>query len=308
MSVNLGYCCISMKINENLSKDDQICVNRSMKKNTFQEKGLNYVSEKTILNLKDLQKILRFNLRHNILLYRMSSDMFPWFTEYDIEKMPKFNIIRKLMEDTGKFILDNNMRTGFHPAHHLVLNSENDNVVKNSVIEFDKHSQLLDLMQLPQNTYYYVNVHLNSSKPNLDESSKRFCNNFNLLSDSSKKRITVENDDKQALYTIQDLHRLIHLKTGIPIVADSLHWKCHNNKHSWHDSLHLAASTWNNVKQLCHHSNSKKLYEDGKTTLQSHTDFMYEKFDNCSLDVDVELECKMKDVALFKYKRDFVNL
>jgi UV DNA damage endonuclease len=215
-------------------------------------------------------------------------------------------VIKKLLEDIGKFILDNNMRCGFHPGHHLVLNSENDNVVINSIIEFDKHSQIMDLMQLPQNTYYYVNVHLNSSKPNLEESSLRFCNNFKLLSDSSKKRITVENDDKQALYTIQDLHRLIHLKTGIPIVADSLHWKCHNDDFSWEDSLKLATSTWGIIKPLCHHSNSRKLYEDNTATLQSHTDYFYEKFEDCGLDVDVELECKMKDIALFKYKRDYI--
>lgn len=41
----IGYCCISIGINEGKSKKDQIMVNRGMVRHTFDLKGLSYVSE-----------------------------------------------------------------------------------------------------------------------------------------------------------------------------------------------------------------------------------------------------------------------
>ena len=119
--------------------------------------------------------------------------------------------------------------------------------------------------------------------------------------------MTVENDDKGAQYTVQDLYRLVHQQIGIPIIADSLHHACHSGGYSWEDSFKLAVSTWGDIKPLCHHSSSKKLHEDASTTVQTHTDFLYEPFQNFGIDVDIELECKMKDVALFKYRNDYIK-
>lgn len=303
--MNIGYCCISVGINEGLKKKDYISVNRGMIKRTFEAKGLDYVSELVILNLNDCLNILQYNLDNDILVYRMSSDMFPWFTHYEITSLPNFDEIKFLLEKIGEFVIGNNMRVGFHPGPFVVLASENPAVVEKSIDELNKHAQLLDLMKLPINNYYGINIHLNTTKPTLEEAAQRFCDNFQRLSESTKKRLTIENDDKPAQYTVQHLYELVHKNIGIPIVADSLHHYCHNNGYSWEDSFKLAISTWN-VKPLCHHSSSKKINEDVTTTIQSHTDFLYEEFDNFGVDVDVELECKMKDVALFKYREDFI--
>ena len=50
---------------------------------------------------------------------------------------------------------------------------------------------------------------------------------------------------------------------------------------------------------------NKKAMEDEKVILSAHADFLYESFDSCGFDVDIELECKQKDVALVKYLKDF---
>jgi UV DNA damage endonuclease len=306
MSVNIGYCCICLKINEDLKKKDQISVNRGMVKKTFEAKGLAYVSELAILNLKDCLKILKYNVKNDIKVYRMSSEMFPWFTHYNFEDLPNWNKIQDLLKQIGNFVLENKMRVGFHPGPFVVLASENLDVVQKSIDELNKHSQMLDLMGLPVNTYYSVNIHLNTTKPTLEEAAQRFCNSFWLLNDSTKKRLTVENDDKGAQYTVQDLYRLVHTQIGIPIIADSLHFSCHTGGFIWEESFKLAVSSWGDIKPLCHHSSSKKLHEDATTTIQTHTDFLYEKFENFGIDVDIELECKMKDVALFKYRNDYL--
>ena len=71
---NIGYCCIPLGCNIDKPKKDQLLVNRSMIRKTFDAKGLSYVSELIILNLKDTLKVLDWNLKNNIYIYRMSSD------------------------------------------------------------------------------------------------------------------------------------------------------------------------------------------------------------------------------------------
>ena len=50
----------------------------------------------------------------------------------------------------------------------------------------------------------------------------RFCKNFENLSPSVQGRLTVENDDKESMYSVKDL-MYIHERIGIPIVFDYHH-------------------------------------------------------------------------------------
>jgi UV DNA damage endonuclease len=306
--MNIGYCCIAVGINEGLKKKDFISVNRKMTQKTFNEKGLTYVSELAILNLKDCLRVLKYNLRNNILVYRMSSDMFPWFTHYNFTDLPNWDKMVIIMREIGDFVLENNIRVGFHPGPYCVIASEKEHVAANSIDELNKHAEMLDYMGLPINHFYSINIHLNTTQPTLEESAERFCNRFQLLSDSAKSRLTVENDDKLAQFTVQDLYRMVHSVIGIPIIADSLHHFCHSGGYTWEETFKLALTTWGDIKPLCHHSSSRKLHEEkdnSKVTIQTHSDFLYEPFINFDIDVDVELECKMKDIALLKYRKQW---
>lgn len=307
MKKNIGYCCINLSINTGKKKKDFISVNRGMVKKTFESKGLGYVSELAIQNIKDLKKILEWNVKNNIYVYRMSSDMLPCLGFYKIEDLPKFDIIKSILRDCGDFAKRNSMRLSFHPSHFCVLGSEKEVVVNNTIDELDKHAELMDLMGLDQSTYYPINIHLNVTTPSHELAAERFCKNFERLKDSTKSRLTIENDDKPSQYSVRMLYDLVHSKIGIPIVVDSLHYSCHSDNMSWEDTLKLGLSTWK-TKPICHHSSSKKLHEDEKVILSAHADFLYESFDFCGFELDIELECKQKDLALVKYRKDYINI
>ena len=81
MPVNLGYACINTELNSRKG-DDRITTNRSMIKRTFQEKGLEYTSELVLQNVADLYSIIEWNEQNNIKFFRLSSEMFPWASEY----------------------------------------------------------------------------------------------------------------------------------------------------------------------------------------------------------------------------------
>lgn len=302
---NIGYCCINLSINEDdRKKKDYIKVNRGMIKKTFQERGLNYVSELVIENLKDTIKILYWNINKNILIYRMSSDIFPWLTEYKIEDLPNFNEIKNILKEIGNIIKKNNLRVSFHPSHFNVLGSLNENVVKKTIHELNFTSSIFDYMELEKTTYYPINIHVNNTKPNHKESANRFCENFKLLNNTTKSRLTIENDDGKNKFSTKMLYELIYKKINIPIVFDFHHFLYGPQDQDIEESLKLSLSTWK-TKPMTHMSSSKFL-ENSSSKATAHADYIYEKipyFDKYNF--DCEIEAKSKDKAVVKYIKDY---
>ena len=302
---NIGYCCIPMGCNLDKKKKDHIQVNRSMVRKTFDAKGLPYVSELVILNLIDTLKVLDWNIKNNIYVYRLSSDSFPWMSEYKFSDLPNFTRIEKLLVDIGNKIKSNNIRVSYHPGPFNVLASENPSVVTKTISELDKHAELMDLMQLDKTTYYPINIHINTTKPTRELAAQRFCDNFSLLSDSCKSRLTVENDDAVNQYSVKMLYDTVYKVIGIPIVFDQHHFNYGPQDQTMEEALKLALSTWN-TKALTHMSSSKKI-EDEKGLATAHADYIYEKIETFGLEFDIEIEAKAKDLAVIKYRRDYAS-
>ena len=68
--MNLGYACINLTLYKKIPK---ITTNRGMIKKTFLERGLEYAGDLSILNLKDLLSILKWNVKLSISFFRVSS-------------------------------------------------------------------------------------------------------------------------------------------------------------------------------------------------------------------------------------------
>jgi UV DNA damage endonuclease len=301
----LGYCCINLSLSDGVSKKERVGVNRSMTKKTFEEKGIEYVSELVLLNVKDLRKILIWNSEMGIKMYRMSSDMFPWMSEYEIEDLPDFAEILEMLQECGELAKSTGQRITFHPSPYGVLASLNENVVEKAIKELEQHAQIMDLMGLERSLQYPINIHVNTTKPSKEEAAERFCKNFGLLSESVQKRLVVEIDDKKSQYTSVDLYEMIYKKIGIPVTFDYLHNLCNPPELSEKDSLFLCLSTWpEDISPLTHYSESRKLFEDKSSKELAHTDWIYSKIETYGRNFDTELEVKMKDKALLKYLKE----
>lgn len=300
--MNLGYCCINLSLNLNRKKADHILVNRGMIKKTFESKGLNYVYQLAMENLDDLSKILHWNVENKIYVYRMSSDMFPCLGFYKLEDLPNFNIIQSKLITIGNYIKDNKIRVSFHPSHFCIIASQKKAVVDNAIDELNKHAQIMDLMGLEKSTYYPINIHIGTTKPSLEEAADKFNQNYQLLSDSCKSRLTVENDDSPNQYSVKKLYDLVYKKIGIPIVFDQHHFNYGPQDQTMKEALELALSTWKTTA-LTHMSSSKLNESSGVKT--AHGDFIYDRIQNFGHDFDVEIEAKSKDLAVLKYKKEF---
>lgn len=302
MTVNLGYACI----NETLKKQKISC-NRGMIKRTFQAKGIAYASELALANVTDLKKIIEWNNANGISVYRMTSCLFPWFSEYDIFDMPDIDAIADIMAEAGKIAMDAGQRLSFHPGPFNCLGSHNEKVVLKTIAELDAHDAQMDLMGLPNSPQAKINIHIGGAYGEHDKALARFCDNFKRLAPTTQARLTVENDDRQSMFSTKMLYDGVSRHIGVPIVFDSHHHDLGPQDLDYHDAFHLARQTWidRGVKQQCHHSNSRKDYEDPSVKATAHSDWYYTPFEAYDKDVDVVLECKKKELALFKYREDF---
>ena len=111
--MRLGYACINV-----LLAESKITVNRSMGKKTFLTKDVAYASELALKNVAALEKITDWHIRHVSLLYRMSSDMFPWMSEYELAELPDYPEIKEILSKTGQKALASGLRLTFQRAGH----------------------------------------------------------------------------------------------------------------------------------------------------------------------------------------------
>ena len=288
--MNLGYACINMSLGK------KVTTNRTMIKRTFLEKGLDYVSDCVIQNVADLEKIIDWNEQNGIKMYRMSSDMMPWATEYDFTQLKDWNEIAIILKRCGEKATKYGQRLTFHPGPFNVLVSPKEAVVQNTINDLEVHGKLMDAMGLSKTHWNKINIHCNGVYGDKKSAMDRFINNFARLSNSVKSRLTIENDDKASMYSVKDL-MYIHNAIKIPIVFDYHHHTFNTGDLSEQEALELAMSTWpKGITPAVHYSESKM-----GSKPQAHSDYIERIPETYGNVVDIMVEAKQKDLAILKF-------
>lgn len=305
MIKNLGYACINMHLQKS-----KISTNRGMKRATFDAKGLQYVSELALKNVLDLEKILHWNELNNIRFFRMSSDIFPWFSEYKFTDLPNHSEIQTVMSRIGKYIQEHNHRITAHPGPFNLLASPNESVVIKTLIELENHSTVFDLLGLSESPYNKINIHVGATYNDKVTAASTWVRNSKRLSKGCLSRLTVENDDKASMWSVRELYDMIHCESGVPIVFDYHHHSFCTGDLSEYNALKLAASTWpTNITPVVHYSESKALHlNDSSIKLQAHSDFINGPIETYDIAVDVMIEAKAKEQALLKFRKNLENI
>ena len=220
--MNIGYACQHSELSK-LGKGKRVTMNRSCIRRTFDDKGVDYISELTLKNALDLEKLLYWNERHGIKFFRLSSDICPWASEFDMNTMKDIKQIKQVLSRAGAYAHSRGHRLTSHPGQFNVLCSPTPRVVERSIIDLTIHGTVFDWLGLPRSPYAKINIHLGGAYGDKESAMERFCESFKRLPDSVKTRLTVENDDKASMYSVKDLYEGVHKKIGIPIVSDYHH-------------------------------------------------------------------------------------
>ncbi len=296
----MGYACINMQLS---NQKPRVYTGRSMIKRTFKSKGINYASELGLQNCKDLLEIIKWNHDNGFNFFRITSNLFPWCSEYKLSDMPDYDEICDVLSEAGSYATANDIRITCHPGPFNVLTSPHEHVVENCINDLTTHGEVFDLMNLSRTPYNKINIHIGGAYGDKVSSMERFCENFHRLPDSVKSRLTVENDDKASMYSVVDLYEGVYCKIGIPIVFDYHHHRFCTGGLTEEDALEVAISTWNNITPVVHYSESRNIeQEDNKIRPQAHSDYVYDYIDTYGNRVDIMVEAKAKELAVLKYK------
>ena len=297
--MNLGYACINMTLG---GQKPKITTNRSMIKKTFIDRGIDYAGELSLLNSRDLCEIVKWNVENGINFFRISSDIFPWASEYNIEDLPQYQRIKTVLSSCGNYARENGIRLTSHPGPFNVLVSPREHVVQNTITDLTNHGKVFDLLGLDRTPYNKINIHCNGVYGDKQSAMDRFCKNFELLPESVQTRLTVENDDKATMYSVKDL-MYIHERIGIPIVFDYHHHKFCTGDMTEQQALELAISTWpKGITPVVHYSESKALHEsNNKLKPQAHSDYIKETPNTYGNKVDIMVEAKAKELSILPY-------
>jgi UV DNA damage endonuclease len=289
MEPSLGYACINLTLAE-----QGVTTNRGMIRRTFLEKGIAYASELALSNVQALVKILKWNVRQGIPLFRITSELFPWASEYELDAMPHFSQIQNLLLEAGTLPV----RVSTHPGPFNKL-AGSGATLANTIRDLSIHAQLFDLMGLEPSHENKINIHVGGAYGDKSETLKRFADNYLALPDNIRKRLTVENDDKPGLFAVTDLMAL-HEACGIPIVFDYFHHSLHPGGLGEAEAFGLAYSTWD-LMPTFHYSSSRRDLEEPAARKEAHADWIHERVNTYGKPVGIMFEAKMKELSLLKY-------
>ena len=297
----MGYACINMQLS---NQKPRIYTGRSMIKRTFKSKGIKYASELGLQNTKDLFEIIKWNKENGFDFFRITSNLFPWCSEYKLEDMPDHWEIAGILGEIGKYVDEHDIRITSHPGPFNVLTSPHEHVVENCINDLSVHGEVFDMMGLSRTPYNKINIHIGGVYGDKVSAMERFCTNFHRLPNSVKSRLTVENDDKASMYSVVDLYEGVYKVIGIPIVFDYHHHAFCTGGLSEEDALEVAISTWpTDIVPVVHYSESRQReQEDNKIRPQAHSDYVYDYIDTYDNRVDIMVEAKAKELAVLKYK------
>lgn len=295
--ISLGLCCINNSLNE-LKKENRIYCNRTMiRKNFSVEKAKEYA----LKNVQDISKLIEWNEKHNIKHLRLSSDMFPHYTDEVTEKYT-LDFAKDELKKAGKLAKKYGHRITFHPGQFCVVGAKDENVFEKTIKDLEMHADILDLMEIDMDGI--LCIHGGGIYGDKPSAINRWCNNFLQLPEKIKRRLCIENCEHS--YNIEDCLE-ISKRCNIPVILDSHHYQCYNILHpdnqinNIENYMEDVIKSWGERTPLFHISeqNYSKRIGAHSTLCQHIPRYILEvpiKYNKC---ISIEVEAKGKEAAIF---------
>ena len=204
--MSIGYACL------NIGTPDTN-IRSVMQRNATPEK----LTEVTAHNLAALEKMIDYNRKNGIKLFRISSDLIP-FGSSPVNALPWWDIHAEAFQHIGAKIQKSGMRVSFHPGQYTVLNSPDEDVVARAILDLAYHAKMLECLGV--DNQHKIVLHVGGIYGDKKEALERFEQNFRRLPEAVRNRLIIENDDR--LYNLEDVLTLAH-RLHVPAVYDNLH-------------------------------------------------------------------------------------
>ncbi len=278
-------------------------------------------------NIKSYYNLIEYvgGLDNGLRMVRLGSDVLPVYTEptwsYFWRKDDVRAYCEKHLGPVGDLARKLDVRLSMHPGQFTVLASDNPDIVKRSIEEFEYHTDVIRWMGYGKKFQdFKCNVHISGRKgpAGIKDALKS-------LSPEARNSITIENDENK-----WGIEHSLELRNDLALVLDIHHHWCNTGGEyiePTDDRFKRIIDSWRGVRPVIHYSVSREdilplhskrtrpdfqsLEEQGhkKGKLRAHSDMMWnDAVNDWALGfleyADIMVESKFKNLAsidLHKY-------
>jgi hypothetical protein len=173
MPHRLGYACINTRL-----AAEGVQTSRGMIRRTFDAKGVPHASALALQNAQDLLRVVQWNADHGVRVFRITSCLVPWASEFELEEMPDYEAFKGALARCGELAVATGQRLSFHPGPFNCLAAESERVVQNSIRDLRYHGEVCDLLGLPRSPQSKINIHLGGRLGDGERAIERFAKEF----------------------------------------------------------------------------------------------------------------------------------
>ena len=283
-------------------------------------------------NIQSYYNLIEYvgGLPNDLRMVRLGSDVLPVYTQSDWSYYWQLPDVRRYCEQNfsrvGDLARDLDVRLSMHPGQFTVLASDDEDIVRRSIEEFEYHTDVIRWMGYgKQFQDFKCNVHISGRKgpAGIKDALKS-------LSPEARNCITIENDENK-----WGLEHSLELADDLALVLDIHHHWCREGEYidPTDDRFKRVIDSWRGVRPAIHYSVSREdllplhntrtrpdfraLEEQGykKSKLRAHSDYMWnDAVNDWALtfldyaDIMVESKCKnLASINLYKYYKGNQN-
>lgn len=322
----IGFACKFVEINkkgliesvQGLNTGGTTLAWLGRQKREVAEQKLWEVLEKNITHTHNLVKKVS-TLEPNLRMVRLTSDMMTAYTHPDWKYFYQQPDVQRRMQELfapiGETARQNDVRLSFHPGQFTVLASASDDIVNNSIDEFEYHVDMARWMGYgKQFQDFKINVHISGRR-----GPQGIIDVLPRLSPEARNTITIENDEMS-----WGLDASLELVDHCALVLDiHHHWVKTGEYIRANDSrISQIIDSWRGVRPVIHYSVSREDYlvshdtkqlpnmnvllesNHKKQKLRAHSDYFWNKEANDWAYehwqwADMMCESKAKNLASF---------
>lgn len=259
------------------------------------------VRQAAAANLASTLRIMRHATASGIQVYRLSSRLVPLATHPAFGGWPWPEELAAEFSAIGAFVRAHGIRVSFHPDHYAPLSSPRAEVIAAAERDWGYHRAMFAAMGLPPGPLV---VHLGGAAGGRAAALDRFCAHVRALPDW-EGGLALENDDR--VWTPDDVLEAAS-RLRLPVVIDFLHARVNPGPMPLAEAVRAAAATWPEGLPPKAHLSSPA----SPARPRDHAEYIAPDDARAALatlaaigaDVDVMIEAKGKDDALFRLMDD----
>ena len=296
MTIHLGLCCI----NTGLRKKGVFC-SRTVTRRLF---TVERAKDLALQNIADISALIEWNADNDIHCLRLSSDIFPHYTDDSTEPYTMDFAVDALRK-AGETARRHHQRIVMHPGQYNQVGAKSKEVFEKTCRELEMHAQILDEMGVGVDGV--LCVHGGGVYGDKDATIERWINQFELLPERVKRRLAIENCER--CYSVENCLSIAD-RCQIPLIFDTHHYDCFAkiypesplHKTDVREWIPQILETWKRrgITPLFHISEQRPDARIGAHSdyIETIPKYLLEIPERYGVSLDIEVEAKMKELAI----------